>query len=105
MDLYHFPPAALSKYSSTNKQGANEPRMDAIIAPIAERHGVHVRDIKGPYRTRNVAYARFEAMHALMGVGVWSSITVGQYLGGRDHTTVLHGVRRHEELLARREAA
>lgn len=107
MDLYHFDAFALApqrKYSPSSKAAANPARMDAILSGVARQHGVTVADLKGPGRARRYAYPRFEAMHALMSVGVWSSLTVGKYLN-RDHTTVLYGVNKYEELLAMREAA
>lgn len=74
-----------------------------IIATVAWRHGVTLEELKGPRKYRKVAYARFEAMHELRsltrqdGTVRFSTTHIGQILGGRDHTTVIAGLRRYQE--------
>lgn len=104
MDLYHFADHAPQQQrfptgANCKKFALQESRMTAIAEPIARRHGFSMKDMKGHDRRRTVATARQEIMHALMAECLWSSLTIGQFLGGRDHTTVLHGVQRHEERL------
>lgn len=66
---------------------------------IADAHRVRLSDIMSDRRTRPVAYARFEAMSRLKDRN-WSLPKIGRTLGGRDHTTALHGIRRFKELVA-----
>lgn len=67
-----------------------------ILATVAQSHGVRVSEIKGQTRLRHVAWARQEAMSRLHERGL-SLGQIGRMLGHRHHTTVLHGVRRHQE--------
>lgn len=66
---------------------------------IAERHKVSLRQLLSPYRGRAVVKARQELMHTLVVEHGWSLMRAGRAIG-RDHTTVLHGVRVHAARLA-----
>ena len=71
--------------------------MADIIRRIAEKHGLKVSDLKSDTHRRSVAWPRQEAMYEAYVTGRWSLGQIGSALGGRDHTTILHGVRRHAE--------
>lgn len=69
------------------------------VVRIAEHHGVTVADILGPGRTRRESWPRFEVFKQLKNRG-WSLPIIGRRIGGRDHTTVLSGIRRFDQLVA-----
>ncbi|HEX8917419.1 MAG TPA: helix-turn-helix domain-containing protein, partial [Chloroflexota bacterium] len=48
-------------------------------------------DLAGPQRERNLAFARHMAMFLLREEARLSLVQVGEHLGGRNHTTVIHG--------------
>ena len=66
---------------------------------VARKHGVHVRDIRSTNRTKYVVAARNELAHRLVRELGWSLPRTGEFIG-RDHSTILHAVRQHEEWLA-----
>lgn len=66
------------------------PRMAWIAAKLATDAGLTVSDLKGRSRVKHISLVRQDAMDACCATGVWSSVVVGRYFGGRDHTTVLH---------------
>jgi chromosomal replication initiator protein len=71
------------------------------IATLTARHfALHVADLRSPSRRQKVVRARAVAMYVARQVTDKSLDAVGQYFGGRDHTTVLHGCRTIEGLLA-----
>jgi hypothetical protein len=69
-------------------------RIERAMWGVADRHGVRVRDIIGPSRAAKVCAARFEAFYELRLLGL-STPSIGKRIGGRDHSTVLSGIRRH----------
>lgn len=77
-----------------------------ILQMVAEANHVTVDDLTGQRRAREFSWPRQEAMWLLRqqrrpnGAHRFSLPQIGRMLGGRDHTTVLHGVRRHEQRLA-----
>lgn len=81
------------------------PTMAAIAQHAASRHGLSVADLRGPATNRPIARARHEAMWLMAETGRWSLFQIGRYLGGRDHTTVRHGILRHSERKQVKEAA
>ena len=53
----------------------------------------------GPKRARNVARPRQIAMYLSKQLTSRSLPEIGRRFGGRDHTTIMHGVRKIEELI------
>jgi len=68
-----------------------------IIAEVAEKHGFTREDMESPCRRKPIALARQEAMWELRKRTSLSLPHIGMFLGNRDHTTVMHGIRRHEQ--------
>lgn len=73
--------------------------LSCAAKPIAAKYGISVSELSGPRGSPIAAAARQELMWVLHRRGL-SSVRIGQLIG-RDHTTVLHGVRRHEERMRR----
>lgn len=72
----------------------------AIIRQVSEKHKVPLADIMSARRNKYIVAARYEAMYRLRYETTMSYPEIGRRVGGRDHTTVLYGVRKHELLLA-----
>lgn len=69
--------------------------MAAILALVAVKHDLTVHELRGVGRARRVSRPRQEAMALMHATGLFSLPQIGMFLGDRDHTTVLHGVRAH----------
>jgi len=63
-----------------------------VIQIVAEFYGLTGADLLGRTRTAPVAFARQVAMYLLREENGLSLPAIGDHLGGRDHTTVRHGV-------------
>ena len=72
--------------------------MDVIQARVAEHYGLTLTELLGPKRARCVARPRQVAMYLAKTLTERSLPEIGRSFGGRDHTTVIHGVRRIEAL-------
>jgi chromosomal replication initiator protein len=85
--------------------GKRTPAKQATLREIATRTARHyalqLGDLRGPSRRQNVALARSVAMFIARQMTDSTLGAVGEYFGGRDHTTVMHGCRKMEELIAR----
>ena len=64
---------------------------ELIIDIVAEHFHIKPEDIKGKKRTAEIVYPRQIAMYLCQDHGD-SLKRIGELLGGRDHTTVMHGV-------------
>ena len=56
-------------------------------------YAVKVPDIKGKRRTKDLVIPRQVAMFLMKEMTDTPYMTIGDFLGGRDHTTIMHGVR------------
>jgi len=74
--------------------------VDEIIRKVADHYNVRMTDILGPRRARNVARPRQVAMFLAKRLTTKSLPEIGRRFGGRDHTTVIHAVKKIEELSA-----
>lgn len=109
-------PRRLSYASGAPTKAATQPARDvvrdyvppsvrAILADVARRHDTTVDELCQPTvsktrrQARCVAHARQEAMHLIYQLDRFSSVDIGGFLGGRDHTTVLYGIREHRRRL------
>jgi len=73
-------------------------RVRRVIAQIAGEHGVPLDRVMGRCRLARVSYARHHAMAVIRWSSGLSFPEIGRYFG-RDHTTVIAGVRRYEREL------
>jgi len=74
--------------------------MADIIADVSRRTGVPVIEIRGLSRFKSISHARQIFMAEAYATGRFSLPQIGRFLGGRDHTTILSGIRRHAERTA-----
>ncbi|HYD18464.1 MAG TPA: chromosomal replication initiator protein DnaA [Patescibacteria group bacterium] len=81
---------------------ANDRRttIEDIQRKVAEHYGIRLSDMHSPRRARPVARPRQLAMYLCKQLTTHSLPEIGRKFGGRDHTTIIHGVRKIEELLA-----
>jgi chromosomal replication initiator protein len=77
----------------------NRVSVDAIMRSVAERFSLSVRDITGKRRHRHVARARHICMYLARKMTAHSLEEIGRYIGGRDHTTIMHGFQRIREAI------
>ncbi len=74
--------------------------IEEIQRKVAEHYNIRLSDMIGPRRVRTIARPRQMAMYLAKQLTSRSLPEIGRRFGGRDHTTVMHGVRRIEELMA-----
>jgi chromosomal replication initiator protein len=74
--------------------------VEEIQRRVAEHYNIRLSDMIGPKRTRTLARPRQVAMYLCKQLTRRSLPEIGRRFGGRDHTTVMHGVRKIEELKA-----
>ena len=80
----------------TPQQEAQTAQIQTIIRETAAKHNISTEYLIGHTRRRGVAWARFEIMwRARHEIGA-SYELIGAVLGGRNHSTVMHGVARYE---------
>jgi chromosomal replication initiator protein len=73
---------------------------DEVINAVLGQFAVGRRELTGRSRTKDVVLPRQIAMYMLRTETDASLLEIGSELGGRDHTTVLHGIRQIERSLA-----
>jgi len=81
---------------------ANDRRVtiDEIQKRVAEHYNIRLADMHSARRARAVARPRQVAMYLCKQLTPRSLPEIGRKFGGRDHTTVMHAVRKIEELKA-----
>ncbi|MCF6234283.1 MAG: chromosomal replication initiator protein DnaA [Rhodobacteraceae bacterium] len=72
--------------------------VEEIQRRVSDYYNIRLSDIIGPKRLRSYARPRQVAMYLCKQLTSRSLPDIGRRFGGRDHTTIMHGVRRIEEL-------
>ncbi len=79
---------------------ANDRRVtiEDIQKKVSEHFNVRITDMHSPKRLRSVARPRQIAMYLAKQLTSYSLPDIGRKFGGRDHTTVMHAVKKIEEI-------
>jgi chromosomal replication initiator protein len=72
--------------------------VEEIQRKVSEHYNIRLSDMIGPKRLRSYARPRQVAMYLCKRMTSRSLPEIGRRFGGRDHTTIMHGIRRIEEL-------
>ncbi len=73
--------------------------IDEIQRKVAEHYNLRLTDMHSARRARQVARPRQVAMYLSKMLTARSLPEIGRKFGGRDHTTVMHAIRKVEELM------
>ncbi len=84
--------------------GAGGPRpkasADVVVEAVAAYYKVNLKDVRGRGRTKEIVLPRQVAMYLIREETDLSLGDIGKELGGRDHTTVMHGIEKIEQALS-----
>jgi len=84
-------------------QLTKELTIDNILNTVAEYFGLRVDDLTGRRRTRAISMPRQVGMYLARELTDLSFPQIGEKLGGRDHTTIMHGHEKIEDLFDKDE--
>lgn len=76
-------------------------RPRAVMIATADVFGCSTADLVSPLRAEPIVAARFAAIWTMRHTLPVSLPQIGRYLGGRDHTTIAHGLRAADRRRAR----
>jgi chromosomal replication initiator protein len=71
--------------------------IDIIQQKAAEYFHINLSDMRTKKRSRSIAYPRQVAMYLVRSLTDHSLPEIGEFFGGRDHTTVLHAIAKIEK--------
>jgi chromosomal replication initiator protein len=69
---------------------------DRVLGEVTKHFKTSLTDLRGRGRSKDVVLPRQIAMYILREETGSSLVEIGQYLGGRDHSTVMHGIGKME---------
>ena len=95
----HTIDAATARHFVAQRRSSRQPSLRDIAVATARFFSLKLSDLQSSSRRRAVVTARGVAMFLARHLTQQSLEQIGCYLGGRDHTTVLHGCRKTESLL------
>ena len=78
--------------------GPRKQRLTAadVLGAVVRHYNVSIKELQGRSRTRDIVAPRQAAMYLLREETGLSLVDIGQQLGNRDHTTVMHGIAKVE---------
>ncbi len=80
--------AAMASLATDTRQ--RRVSIEDVLNAVAEYYRIQVEDLKGKQRDKHIVMPRHVAMYLMRQETDASLLEIGQALGGRDHSTVLH---------------
>ena len=71
--------------------------LQEIAREICEQYKIPMRLLTSDRRNREYVIPRHHFMYRAATETTYSTPQIGRFCGNKDHTTVLHGVKRHKE--------
>ena len=84
---------------SVRQKQKNTANVGQILKAVCTYYAVKMPDLKGKRRTKELVVPRQVAMYLLKEMTASPFMAIGDLLGGRDHTTIMHGVEKIGEEL------
>ena len=86
-------------------RGDREYTPEMIIEKVAAYYSITAEDIKGSSRQKNTALARQISMYLIRKLINMPLADIGEVMGGKDHSTVMHSIKKIESAMATPEFA
>lgn len=74
--------------------------VNEILKAVCLYYSVKIQDVKGKRRKREFVIPRQVAMYLMKEITDMPYMSIGELLGGRDHTTIMHGVEKIQDEVA-----
>ncbi|MDO8498599.1 MAG: chromosomal replication initiator protein DnaA, partial [bacterium] len=85
----------------TQPTGGQKPDYKKVISAVIQYFSIKMSEITGPRRKKGLVLPRQLAMYLLYEECKLPYEKIGDLLGGRDHTTIMHGVEKMREAVTR----
>jgi chromosomal replication initiator protein len=72
---------------------------NTIIKEVSKYYGITIKDLKGDRRLKTLAWPRQICMYLLRNMIDMGLQSIGNLLGNRDHTTILHGIQKVDDTI------
>lgn len=92
---HDLPPRAIEPFGIDCEGATARPMLADILREVAAGAGVTILEIQAAGRQRRITRARHEYFWRAATETLHSLPAIGRHCGGRDHTTVLHGIHAH----------
>lgn len=84
--------AARALGATVKEKAVKNVNVNEILKAVCLYYSVKMQDIKGKRRNQELVIPRQVAMYLMKEITDMPFMSIGEFLGGRDHTTVMHGV-------------
>ncbi len=81
----------LKDYKTENKK---EITLELIASNVEKYCNLKENELKSSTKSKNVSYPRQIAMYIMKNLTNYSLAQIGSFFGGKDHTTILHGIKK-----------
>lgn len=91
-------------HMNTPKEKNDSSTLDLILKSVAKHYSISLHDLRSKKRQKSIACARQIAFFLMKKHTISSLSAIGNYIGGRDHSTVIHAVMKVEAKLKSNKA-
>lgn len=73
--------------------------LDSVLKTVASHYDISLTDLKSKKRHKDIAVVRQVALYMMKKLTFCSLQAIGEFVGGRDHSTVIHAITKIESML------
>lgn len=74
-------------------------QLENILKSVAKHYEVSIHEIKSKKRQKDITFVRQVTLYLMKKLTMSSLQTIGSFIGGRDHSTVIHAITKVETML------
>lgn len=82
-----------------NEKRQDDVQLETILKLVAKHYGTTTQEIRSKKRHQEIAQIRQIALYLMKKLTLNSLQVIGKYIGGRDHSTVIHAIAKVEQQL------
>lgn len=69
-----------------------------VLEAVEEIMGISIKEMQSKYRFKHIVQARNMYCYYMYKYLGWTLVHIGKSIGGRDHTTIIHNIKVHDDM-------
>ncbi len=82
-----------------NEKRKDSVQLENVLKAVSKHYEVSIHEIKSKKRQKDITFVRQVTLYLMKKLTISSLQTIGSFIGGRDHSTVIHAITKVESMI------
>ena len=82
-----------------NEKRKDSVQLENVLKAVCKHYDVSIHEIKSKKRQKDITFVRQITLYLMKKLTISSLQTIGSFIGGRDHSTVIHAITKVESMM------